>query len=89
MPDPCSFLWQVLLLDELTTFLDDEGQRSVLDAVRAVVDGPRRVTALWVTHRLEELQWADSASFIEGGQVRLTGSPQEVLRHMKSLGAHI
>ena len=31
---------QVLLLDELTTFLDGEDQRGVLEAVRACVGGP-------------------------------------------------
>ena len=36
------WLWalQVLLLDELTTFLDGEDQRGVLEAVRACVGGP-------------------------------------------------
>lgn len=42
--------WQVLLLDELTTFLDSSDQDSVLKAVRGIVDaqGPTPVTALWV-----------------------------------------
>ena len=31
---------QVLLLDELTTFLDGEDQRGVLEAVRKCVGGP-------------------------------------------------
>lgn len=79
---------KVLLLDELTTFLDDGGQKAVMRAVRAAVDGPRRVTALWVTHRLEELQWADAASFIDEGRVEVSGSPQRVLDHMRGLGAH-
>ena len=60
---------QILLLDELTTFLDDEGQKSVMKAVRTAVEGANRVTAIWVTHRLEELKWADAASFIDEGQV--------------------
>lgn len=96
---------QVLLLDELTTFLDYEDQENVLQCVRAIVDSSRQpggeqqaaaaaggmaqrrqqrqqgggldpslvlqqegewqeqqrgVTALWVTHRLEELEYADS-----------------------------
>ena len=33
---------QVLLLDELTTFLDGEDQRGVLEAVRACVGGPEQ-----------------------------------------------
>ena len=36
---------QVLLLDELTTFLDEEDQRGVLEAVRACVGGPDQVHA--------------------------------------------
>ena len=40
---------QVLLLDELTTFLDTSDQQNVLQAVRNVVDtASAPVTALWV-----------------------------------------
>ncbi|KAK9793737.1 hypothetical protein WJX73_006441 [Symbiochloris irregularis] len=73
---------QVLLLDELTTFLEAGDQAAVLTAVRAAVDGPQRVTALWVTHRFEELTRADAASFMDGGRVQMTGTPQNVLRRM-------
>ena len=86
---PSPRLLQVLLLDELTTFLDYEDQENVLQCVRRIVDTSRQqpqqqqpaaveaasssssggggggaaqggVTALWVTHRLEELDYADS-----------------------------
>lgn len=40
----------VLLLDELTSFLDEGDQRSVLAAVRAAVDS-EGVTAVWVSCR--------------------------------------
>lgn len=81
---------QVLLLDELTTFLDSADQEGVLKAVRGVVglQGQSSVTALWVTHRLEELQWADTASYMEHGKIQFTGPAQEVAKYMKSLGAH-
>lgn len=81
---------QVLLLDELTTFLDFEDQENVLQCVRHIVDTSRPlaaaaggggagsaaaaqqqqqqaeagVTALWVTHRLEELEYADSVRWV-------------------------
>ena len=44
---------QLLLLDELTTFLDSEDQRGVLDAVRSITRSATQdqVTAIWVTHR--------------------------------------
>ncbi len=42
---------RLLLLDELTTFLDVEDQFGVLEAVRRVTHEKRDVTAIWVTHR--------------------------------------
>jgi energy-coupling factor transport system ATP-binding protein len=41
---------KVLLLDELTTFLDVEDQFGVLQAVKNITH-KRRATAVWVTHR--------------------------------------
>ncbi|KAL3134929.1 hypothetical protein ABBQ32_007891 [Trebouxia sp. C0010 RCD-2024] len=81
---------KVLLLDELTTFLDSSDQDSVLKAVRGIVDaqGPSPVTVLWVTHRLEELQWADTASYMEQGKIQFTGAAREVAKYMNLLGAH-
>ena len=43
---------------------------------------------LQVTHRLEELQWADTASYMEQGKIQFTGPAQAVAKYMKSLGAH-
>lgn len=149
---------RVLLLDELTTFLDYEDQLNVLQCVRSIVDSgepvgdsssssgsesgsesegegigtdgalvrrrgisssdglfhgtaaavaapaaaganvarpeqqQRRragVTALWVTHRLEELEFADSVSFMEGGRISFSGSPREMRGHLRSLGAKV
>lgn len=60
---------KVLLLDELTTFLDGTDQVGVIKAVRNSVDTSAEVTALWVTHRLEELEYADGAIYMEDGKV--------------------
>ena len=84
-----SLCLQVLLLDELTTFLEAEDQAAVMRAVRAAVDGPERVTALWVTHRLEELHQADAATIMTDGRVQFTGSAQEAKRYMRGLGARL
>ncbi|KAG0591537.1 hypothetical protein M758_1G179200 [Ceratodon purpureus] len=72
---------RMLLLDELTTFLDEEDQLGVLEAVRKVVGGS--VTALWVTHRLEELDYADGAVYMENGRVVLSGSVEDVKRYIR------
>lgn len=71
---------RVLLLDELTTFLDEADQMGVLEAVRNVVGGS--VTALWVTHRLEELEFADGAVYMEDGRVVLSGSVEDVRQYI-------
>lgn len=42
---------KLLLLDELTTFLDREDQFGVLHAVRNITSEKKDVTAIWVTHR--------------------------------------
>ncbi|KAL1346713.1 ABC transporter I family member 10 isoform X2 [Arachis hypogaea] len=60
---------KVLLLDELTTFLDETDQVGVIKAVRNSLDTSAEVTALWVTHRLEELEYADGAIYMEDGKV--------------------
>ncbi|KAK9817821.1 hypothetical protein WJX72_002713 [[Myrmecia] bisecta] len=80
---------KVLLLDELTTFVDADDQQNVLEAVKSVVGGPEQVTALWVTHRLEELEYADSASYMDGGKIQFSGSAAAVADYMRSLGARV
>ncbi|KAL1215866.1 ABC transporter I family member 10 [Cardamine amara subsp. amara] len=62
---------KVLLLDELTTFLDESDQLGVIKAVKDLINAKKGgdVTALWVTHRLEELEYADGAVYMENGRV--------------------
>eukprot|EP00892_Ulva_mutabilis_P000286 jgi/Ulvmu1/10258/UM060_0059.1 len=80
---------KVLLLDELTTFLDAEDAQAVLESVHSVVAGADRVAAIWVTHRLEELQFADHVTYMDGGRVLRTGSPQHMLGYLRALGAAV
>lgn len=79
---------QVLLLDELTTFLDSEDALSVLECVREVVKAGD-VAAIWVTHRLEELQHADHVTYMEGGRVQRAGKPPQMLAYLRALGAAV
>ncbi|HEY9824543.1 MAG TPA: ABC transporter ATP-binding protein [Stenomitos sp.] len=68
----------VLLLDEPTALLDPESQFDLVTRVRALVQ-QRGLTALWVTHRLEELNYCDGAVLLQQGQVVQSGPP-EVLK---------
>nr|GMD74161.1 ABC transporter I family member 10, chloroplastic [Ipomoea batatas]GMD77661.1 ABC transporter I family member 10, chloroplastic [Ipomoea batatas]GMD79299.1 ABC transporter I family member 10, chloroplastic [Ipomoea batatas] len=60
---------KVLLLDELTTFLDENDQIGVIKALKNSIDASNEITALWVTHRLEELEYADGAIYMEDGRI--------------------
>eukprot|EP00775_Hariotina_reticulata_P004769 gene4769-5019_t len=80
---------KLLLLDELTTFLDVEDQFGVLEAVKSVTHQRRDVTAVWVTHRFEELDYADAASYMENGRVVFTGSPQQMKERLRGMGAPV
>ncbi|KAL5555500.1 hypothetical protein UlMin_037736 [Ulmus minor] len=70
---------KVLLLDELTTFLDENDQVGVIKAVRNSLANSEEVTALWVTHRLEELEYADGAVYMENGRVVMHGDAASVM----------
>jgi len=60
----------LLLLDEPTALLDPESQREVLHLIRRLCCNPEKpLTALWITHRLEELDLCDGAALMERGLV--------------------
>ena len=61
---------RLLLLDEPTALLDETSQQEVLRLIRELCDRPQQpITALWITHRLEELRWCDGAALVERGSV--------------------
>jgi energy-coupling factor transport system ATP-binding protein len=65
----------VLLLDEPTALLDPESQFDLVTSVNALVK-KQGITALWVTHRLEELAYCNGAILLEEGKVAQSGSPE-------------
>ncbi|BAY08345.1 ABC transporter ATP-binding protein [Calothrix sp. NIES-2098] len=59
---------EVLLLDEPTALLDPDSQLDLVASVRRLVK-TRGITALWVTHRLDELNYCDGAFLLENGSL--------------------
>jgi energy-coupling factor transport system ATP-binding protein len=60
----------LLLLDEPTALLDPDSQREVLTLIRRLCSRPHQpLTALWITHRLEELDLCDGAARMEQGRI--------------------
>lgn len=61
---------ELLLLDEPTALLDPDSQREVLALIRRLTSrAAQPLTALWITHRLEELASCDGAALMRDGQV--------------------
>ena len=60
----------LVLLDEPTALLDPDSQSGVLQLLWQLTHRPAApLTALWITHRLEELQHCDGAALMEHGSV--------------------
>lgn len=68
---------ELLLLDEPTALLDPESQLDLVQSVQLLVK-ERGLTALWVTHRLEELDYCDGAILLEKGKVVAQGKPDKI-----------
>lgn len=74
---------EVLLLDEPTALLDPESQQDLVSYVRELVHS-RGLTALWVTHRLDELDYCDGAFLLEQGQVIDQGEVKHIKQRLLS-----
>ncbi|MET0111439.1 energy-coupling factor ABC transporter ATP-binding protein [Limnospira fusiformis] len=72
---------EVLLFDEPTALLDPDSQRDLVIQVRHLVKN-RGITALWVTHRLDELDYSDGAFLLENGRVVAQGNPEPLKRRL-------
>ena len=72
---------EVLLLDEPTALLDPDSQLDLVAQVQHLVKS-RNLTALWVTHRLDELNYCDGAFLLEKGQVVDQGDPKRLSKRL-------
>ncbi|WP_392532086.1 ABC transporter ATP-binding protein [Nostoc sp. C117] len=72
---------EVLLLDEPTALLDPDSQLDLVAGVRRLVKS-RGITALWVTHRLDELNYCDGAFLLEKGSVVDRGEPERLKQRL-------
>ncbi len=57
-----------ILLDEPTALLDQTSQRKVLKTIKKLTsDQKKPLSALWITHRYEELTYADAVAELKNG----------------------
>nr|WP_250126053.1 ABC transporter ATP-binding protein [Chroococcidiopsis sp. CCMEE 29] len=73
---------EVLLLDEPTALLDPDSQLDLVAQVQNLVKS-RGLTALWVTHRLDELNYCDGAFLLEQGSLVDQGEPKRLKQRLK------
>lgn len=76
---------EVLLLDEPTALLDPDSQLDLVASVRHLVKS-RGMTALWVTHRLEELNYCDGAFLLERGTLVDSGDAERLKQRLIDRG---
>jgi energy-coupling factor transport system ATP-binding protein len=74
----------VLMLDEPTALLDPESQLELVMQVQKLVK-QRGFTALWVTHRLNELDYCDGAFLLDGGRMIDQGDPERLRQKLMQL----
>jgi len=72
---------EVLLLDEPTALLDPDSQLDLVMQVQRLIK-QRGLTALWVTHRLDELNYCDGAFLLEQGRVVDAGDTQRLKQRL-------
>ena len=59
-----------ILMDEPTALLDSSSQIAVLEIIKALTQNTRNpFTVLWITHRLEELSYADGVAEMKNGNL--------------------
>ena len=76
----------LLLLDEPTALLDPQSQNSVLKVVKKLTSSSSNpITAIWITHRLEELFFCDGAAILKNGRMSKWNSGSKVFQELKSL----
>jgi energy-coupling factor transport system ATP-binding protein len=71
-----------LLLDEPTALLDPDSQLELVEQVRQLVVS-QNIAALWVTHRLDELDYCDGGFLLEAGRVADSGDPDRLKRRLR------
>lgn len=69
---------ECIILDEPTAMLDPAGRREVLEAIR-YLNKEKKITILFITHHVEEVEKADYLYVMNHGKIAIEGRPEEVL----------
>jgi len=68
-----------ILMDEPTAFLDKFSRKKILDIIKSLIQDPTHPkTVLWITHRLDELVYADKVSVMKKGKLSSWQKPNNL-----------
>ena len=79
-----------IILDEPTAMLDPQGRKEVLEAIR-YLNQEKKITILLITHRMEEVEHANSIYVMNEGKIAFHGSPEDLWdkpRLLEECGIH-
>ena len=74
----------LLGLDEVTSGLDPQSERDLMQLFRQLAD--RGQTLLCVTHYPERLVWCDKLIILQNGRLRFFGTPAETVKYFEITG---
>ena len=64
-----------ILMDEPTALLDQLSRKKIMDIIKSLI---RHKTVLWITHRLDELVYADKVSVLKMGKISAWQDPKNL-----------
>lgn len=78
---------RVLVLDESTAMLDPKGRREVMQTLREL-NKDENITIVHITHYMEECVGADRVVVVDGGEIVMQGTPEEVFADRRKLAEY-
>ena len=66
----------IVILDEATSSLDAQTEERIIDAVAESAKGK---TVIIISHRFSTIRRADHVFYLEGGTVKESGTPSELI----------
>ncbi len=76
---------ECIVFDEPTAMLDPRGRREVMSVIHRL--NQKGITALLITHFMEEAAQADKIIVLDQGKLKMTGTPIEIFRRAEELKA--
>lgn len=75
---------ECIILDEPTAMLDPSGRKEVIDTIKRL-NKQEGKTILLITHYMDEAVQADRVIIMDGGNVKIDGTPKEVFQNVEKI----